>query len=156
VLWRLLSHPAAQSGVIALQVWRIEGAAFLILMWLARLPSLFALPAGFGDIFVGLTAPLIARDIYHPGARRWAIAWNLFGLTDLAIALSLGATTSPGPTQRFVTSPTSQVITAFPLAIIPTFLVLLSILLHLISLRYLFSSAARSRVNENALVQASS
>jgi hypothetical protein len=76
-------------------------------------------------------------------------------LTDLAVALGLGATTSPGPAQLFFTSPSYEAITAFPLAIIPTFLVPLSILLHLISLRYRFTGTVRSRLNEKTLVQAS-
>lgn len=154
-LRKLLSHPAAQSGVIALQAWRIEGAAFLMLMLLGQLPPLFALPAGLGDLFVGLTAPLVARNIHRPGARRWAIAWNLFGLTDLAVAIGLGAATSPGPVQLFITTPTSEAITAFPLAIIPTFFVPVSILLHLVSLRYLFSNPIKSSLKEKALVRAS-
>ncbi|HLE26647.1 MAG TPA: hypothetical protein VI793_00925 [Anaerolineales bacterium] len=146
-LRRVLDHPAAQQGVIALQSWRIEGAAFLVLMVLGQLPPLFALPAGLGDLFVGLTAPFVARMLLRPGARRWAIAWNLFGLADLAVAVGLGVTTTP-PTQLFFTTPTSVAITAFPLAIIPTFLVPLSIMLHLVSLRYLFSAAARAGPSE--------
>lgn len=147
-LRRVLSHPAAQQGVIALQTWRIEGAAFLILMMLGQLPRLFALPAGFGDLFVGVTAPFMARNLHRPGMRRIAIAWNVFGLIDLAVAVGLGVTTNPGATQLFFTLPTSAAMTAFPMAIIPTFLVPLSILLHLVSLWYLFSAPARSGLND--------
>lgn len=90
----------------------------------------------------------MARNLHRPRARRWVIAWNLFGLADLAFALTLGATTSPGPIQLFLTLPTS----GDP----PDFFILVSILLHLISLRYLFSGVAGSRVNEKTLVQTSS
>jgi len=140
-LRRLLAHPAAQPGAIALQAWRIEGAAFLAVLALGQLPPLFALPAGLGDLFVGLTAPFVARLIHRPGARRWVLAWHLFGLLDLAVAVGLGVTTTP-PTQVFFTTPTSVAITAFPLAIIPAFLVPLSIVLHFVSLRYLLTTAS--------------
>jgi hypothetical protein len=140
-LRELLAHPATQPGMVALQVWRIEGAAFLALMALGQLPALFALPAGLGDLAVGLTAPLVARNFRRRGL---VIAWNLFGLADLGLALFLGATTAPGPVQLFSTTPTSELITAFPLAIIPAFLVPLSVLLHLVSLRYLLSPSAHA------------
>jgi len=143
-LRRVLDHPVAQQGVMALQTWRIEGAAFLILMLLGQLPPLFALPAGIGDLFVGMTAPFMARKLHRPGMHRLAIAWNLFGLLDLAVAVGLGVTTNPGATQLFFTLPTSEAMTAFPTAIIPTFLMPLSILLHLVSLRHLVSAPARS------------
>lgn len=123
-----------------------------MMMAVGQLPPLFALPAGLGDIITGLAAPFVARNLHRRGL---AIAWNLFGLADLAVALTLGPMTIPGPFQIFFTSPTSEAATAFPLAIIPTFIVPLSILLHLVSLRYLFSSAARSSGNEKTLVQAS-
>src|SRR5882762_3064426 len=46
-----------QSTLIRLHLWRFEGALFLILMAQGRLPALFALPAGIGDILVAATAP---------------------------------------------------------------------------------------------------
>ena len=42
--------------------------------------------------------------------------------------------TSPGPTQVFATAPTSELMTHFPLALVPTFLVPLAFTLHVISL----------------------
>jgi hypothetical protein len=136
----VLADPGAQSGLLALQVWRIEGLAFLILLALGQLPALFALPAGVGDLAIGLSAPLVARNLHRRGL---AVAWNLFGLADLAVAVSLGVATSPGPTQLFVTAPTAEALTAFPLALIPTFLVPLSIGLHLVSLRFLLAAEPR-------------
>jgi hypothetical protein len=133
----VLVHPRAQSGLLALQVWRLEGLVFLVLMALGQLPALFAAPAGIGDLAIGLSAPFMARNLHRRGL---AIAWNLFGLADLALAISLGVTASPGPTQLFFTTPTAAAMTAFPMALIPTFLVPLSIGLHLVSLRFLLST----------------
>jgi hypothetical protein len=136
----VLAHPHLQPSLLALQVWRIEGLVFLILMALGQLPALFAVPAGLGDLAVGLSAPLMARNLHRRGL---AIAWNLFGLADLALAISLGVTASPGPTKLFFTTPTAAAMTAFPMALIPTFLVPLSIGLHLVSLRFLLSAEPR-------------
>jgi hypothetical protein len=140
-LRQVLANPAAQPSLLALQVWRLEGLAFLLLLAHGQLPALFAVPAGVGDLLIGLTAPLMARNLRR---RRLAIAWNLFGLTDLALAVFLGAAASPGAAQLFTTTPTTEAMTAFPMAIIPAFLVPLSIGLHVVSLRFLLSAAART------------
>jgi hypothetical protein len=149
-LRRTLASPAAQASLLGLQVWRIEGAVFLILLWLGQLPALFAEPAGIGDLFIGITAPWVARNLasgesgsHAAGRRGLAVAWNLLGLADLALAVFLGTTTNPGRLALFPTTPTSEVMAAFPMAVIPTFLVPLSIGLHLVSLRYLLSGRTR-------------
>jgi hypothetical protein len=145
-LRRTLASPAMQASLLGLQVWRIEGAVFLILLGLGQLPALFAAPAGVGDLLIGITAPWMARNVFARGSgssaagrRGLAVAWNLFGLADLALAVFLGTTTNPGRLWLFVTAPTSEAMAGFPMAIIPTFLVPLSIGLHLVSLRYLVS-----------------
>ena len=63
-----------------------------------------------------------------------AIIFNLFGMADLVVAVGLGVMTSPGPAQVFHTTPTSELATRFPLALVPTFLVPLAFVLHVISL----------------------
>jgi hypothetical protein len=136
-----LTDPARQPRLLALHIWRIEGLAFLVLLAQGQLPALFAVPAGLGDLAIGLTAPMMARNLHRRGL---AIAWNVFGLADLAVAVSLGAMTTPGAAQLFITTPTSEALTAFPMAIIPTFLVPLSIGLHVVSLRYLLFARGRT------------
>ncbi len=136
----VLRDPATQPALIGLQVWRIEGLAFLILFALGQLPPTFALPAGIGDVLIGVTALLMARNLQH---RNLTVAWNLFGVADLVLAVSLGVTTNPGPLFLLPSTPTSEVLTAFPMAIVPTFLVPLSIGLHIASLRNLLAADAR-------------
>ena len=53
-----------------LQAWRIAGLAFLALYTYGLLPGLFALPAGWGDIVIGATAPLVAMTLANPDHRR--------------------------------------------------------------------------------------
>jgi hypothetical protein len=44
----------------ALQGWRVIGSIFLVLWAYGQLPAVFALPAGLGDVAVGLVAPFAA------------------------------------------------------------------------------------------------
>jgi hypothetical protein len=136
-LRRLLHN---EANLIRLHLWRLEGLVFLILMLRGRVPALWALPAGFGDILVGVTAPWVARGLSQPGGRRRAIAWTLFGMADLVIAVALGVMTNPGPTQVFHTVPTAEMLTQYPLALVPAFLVLLAFTLHVFSLVQLSQS----------------
>jgi hypothetical protein len=130
-LRRLLRN---QANLIRLHLWRLEGFVFLVLMLQGRLPALWALPAGLGDVLVGATAPWIARGLEHPGGRRRAIVWTLFGMADLVVAVALGVMTNPGPTQVFYTIPNAELLTQYPLALVPAFLVPLAFTLHVVSL----------------------
>ena len=123
-----------QANLIRLHVWRLEGLVFLILMLQGRVPALWALPAGLGDVLVGATALWVARGLDRPGGRRRAIAWTFFGMADLIVAVALGVMTNPGPTQVFHTIPNAELLTQYPLALVPTFLVPLAFTLHVASL----------------------
>jgi len=68
---------------------------------------------------------------------RAAIAWNIFGLADFAVAITLGIITSPGPLQLIVPSVASIGAGAYPNVLTPAFVVPSSILLHALSLRQL-------------------
>lgn len=130
---------ANQRHLILLNLWRFVGAVFLILMVNGQMPALWALPAGIGDVVVGATAPWVARHAEAPEGRRRAVLFNLFGMVDLVVAVGLGMMTSPGPAQVFQTTPTSELATRFPLALVPTFLVPLAFTLHVVSLWQLLS-----------------
>lgn len=137
-LRRLLTR---QPNLIRLHLWRLVGIVFLVLMLRGQVPALWALPAGIGDILVGMTAPWVARDVVTPRGRRRAIIWNLFGMADLVVAVGLGTMLSPGATQVFETVPTTEFMTHFPMALVPTFLVPLAFTLHAVSLWQLLGRA---------------
>src|SRR5712691_12785567 len=84
-LRRLLRN---QANLIRLHLWRLEGLVFLILMAQGRVPALWALPAGIGDVLVGATAFWVASGLDRSGGRRRAIAWTLFGMADLVVAIA--------------------------------------------------------------------
>lgn len=123
-----------QSGVIRLQGWRVAGLLLLTHTALGHVPLLFGLPAGVGDVLIGITAFGVARTADFAQGRRRAIIWNALGVLDLVVAVTLGVTTAPGPTQVFHTVPTSAMLTAFPLALVPAFAVPLALTLHGVSL----------------------
>lgn len=103
-----------------------------------RFPAVFALPAGWGDVLIGLmTAPIVAWLLWkrHPWSRRLAVLWNVAGIADLVTAVTLGVLSAPGSFHRLALETPNAAISAFPFVLIPTVLVPLSILLHVFSLR---------------------
>jgi hypothetical protein len=139
----LLSMPLA--ALIGVNTLRMLGAFFLILHGAGRLPAPFAPTAGWGDILVGASAPFIvwlARS-KAPASRVPILLWNAFGLADLIVAVSLGATSAPGPLRIFHGEPGTALMTQLPWLLVPGFLVPLFLLTHL-AVFYRFAHHARS------------
>lgn len=117
--------------VAALHAWRAGGLGFIALSAAGVLPRLFAWPAGFGDIAIGVTAPWIAlalaRDRGYAATRGFA-AWNWLGILDLVVAVTLGVLSS-GLIPGLASVPTTAM-TQLPLVLIPAFLVPLFLMLH--------------------------
>ncbi len=128
-----------QQWLVGIQLYRVEGVIFLILYAMGRLPAAFAIPAGVGDVLTGLAAPFVALAVIRksPNADKLLHRWNLFGLADLVVALTTGFLTSPSPIQLLARNHPNQLISQYPLVIVPVFLVPIAILLHLASLRRL-------------------
>ena len=131
VVARALAAPGMLSRLELPHAPRVAGVAFLLYLALGRLPALFALPAGLGDIAAGIAAPLVALRLAQGTGRRAAVWHNAFGLTDLVTALSLGALTGFG---LLHITPSSAPLTELPLALIPTAVVPLLFALHITSL----------------------
>ncbi len=125
--------------LVALQLYRVFGSWALAAWLRAALPGLFALPAGMGDVLTGLLAVPAAIAVATGTAqgRRTAIAWNIFGLADFAVAFAMGMITSPGPFQLIVPDVQSIGAGRYPDVLTPAFVVPSSILLHALSLRQL-------------------
>jgi hypothetical protein len=115
-----------------LHAWRAAGLGFIALYAYGLLPGVFALPAGLGDIAIGLTAPWVAtalaRDPAFAASGRFVL-WNALGVLDLVVAVGTGAAsrTLLAPFAGGVgTSPMMHL----PLVLIPAFFVPLFVLLH--------------------------
>jgi hypothetical protein len=127
------------SWLVALQLYRVFGSWALAAGLRGTLPAVFGVPAGIGDTLTGLFAVPAAIAVATGTAqgRRAAIAWNILGLADFAVAITLGAITSPGPFQLIVPDVPSIGAGAYPGVLTPAFVVPSSILLHALSLRQL-------------------
>ena len=133
---RRVIEATPQEWIVGVQFYRALGVIFLILWAAGRMPGAFALPAGIGDVLVGLLAPVVGIA-YARSPRKsagWLRVWNLFGIGDLVVAVTTGFLTSPSQFQIVAFDDPNKLISAFPLVMIPVFLVPLSILLHLASL----------------------
>ena len=134
-LWFASSEPFHQfalslnpSTLTILHSWRVGGFTFLVLYTYGILPGLFALPAGLGDFAIGATASFAALKLANPNHRSRFILWQALGILDLVVALTLGATASLIDPRGIPTTP----MTVLPLSLIPTFVVPLLLILHLI------------------------
>ena len=130
VVARALTAPGMVNRLEYPHTPRVAGVAFLLYMALGHLPALFALPAGLGDIAAGIAAPLVALRLAQGTGRRAALWFNAFGMTDLVVALTLGALTG---FQLINVTPSGAPISELPLALIPTAAVPLLFALHITS-----------------------
>src|SRR5439155_471179 len=76
--------------VAAIEAWRWGGLGFLSLYANGILPGLFALPAGLGDMAIGISAPWLVlslvRNRLFAASRRFVI-WNILGIADFVVAV---------------------------------------------------------------------
>jgi hypothetical protein len=118
--------------VASMQAWRWAGFGFLALYAHNVLPAVFALPAGLGDMAVGITAPwMLLGLIRQPGfaTSKKFVRWNVLGIVDLVVAVSiatLSATLATGAPGEISTAPMATL----PLVLIPAFLVPLFLMMH--------------------------
>jgi hypothetical protein len=114
----------------SLQSWRIIGFTFLLMEARGVLPAIFALPAGYGDMAIGATAAYVAWKLADPSHRSAFIVWQVLGIVDLITAVGLGTTAGLLDPQG---APMGAM-TILPLSLIPTFLVPLFAIFHVISI----------------------
>jgi hypothetical protein len=135
-------------SLVAIQTYRIAGGIFLLLWASGRLPWQFALPAGIGDVVTGCSAVVVAALLARKAdnAPRAAYLWCLFGIADLAVAVPMGLLTSPGRLHLLALTAPNQLVSAYPLVMIPTFGVPLALILHGIVLWRLRTSREESSI----------
>ncbi|HKV51039.1 MAG TPA: hypothetical protein VJO52_07565 [Gemmatimonadaceae bacterium] len=140
---------SADLRVIAgLQGWRWAGFGFLALATYRVLPAIFAWPAGLGDMTIGVTAPLVLTSLLRRpdfAASKRFVAWNLGGILDLTVAVTIGAV-GPLVVPSFYSAVSTAPMSRLPLVLIPTYLVPAFLMLHftaLIQARRLKKEATR-------------
>jgi len=118
--------------IVGIQAWRWAGFGFLTLYTYRILPAIFAWPAGLGDMAIGVTAPFVVAALQRrpdfASSTRFLV-WNLSGILDLTVAVSIGALVpllAPNLYGTVTTAPMTQL----PLVLIPTYLVPTFLMLH--------------------------
>lgn len=147
VLRRVFASAAMQkiaAGIpvpwlIGIQTYRVAGVGFLMLYKQNLLPAVFAFSAGYGDILVGVTAPIVAVLYYlkKSYSRQLAVVWNYVGVADLVVAITVGILAFPSPIRFLPTAVSTEQMALFPLAVVPLFVVPLALVLHLFGLEIL-------------------
>jgi hypothetical protein len=141
---RELALTADLRFLTAMHAWRFGGFAFLTLNAYGILPAYFAWPAGLGDMAIAATAPwMLAGLARHPGfaASRRFVTWNVLGILDLLLAVTLGAVVPllfPGVAAAIPTDAMARL----PLALIPGFFVPGYLIMHAIALAQARHAAA--------------
>jgi hypothetical protein len=125
---RILAQPDALWRLTVPQIFRVEGVTFLVVM---------ALPAGLGDIAIGVEAVFVARNLRRGVVGRNAVWLNILGLVDLVVALGIGFAAAPAAVRLLFVSPSTEAISLLPLALIPATVIPLAAALHLLSLQKL-------------------
>lgn len=136
----------------ALQTLRLGGGASLFAAWSIGLaPWGLARIAGTGDLLVGVGAAGVAWLLANSvrGARPLALVWNVLGLLDILHTLFRAVTSAPGPQRLFFEEPANRIPAVFPFVYLAGFIVPLTILLHLLSLRQL-RQGGRATLKRNA------
>jgi hypothetical protein len=133
IVSRILADPGTPARLALPHTLRVVGVLFLIAMAQGHLPAAFALPAGLGDIAIGLAAPFVALRLARGTGRAAAVRFNVLGTLDLAIAGIIGFLLL-GIVE---VTPSTAPLTLLPLALIPTTAVPLAVALHIVSLRRL-------------------
>lgn len=120
--------------LVGVQFYRVIGILFLIAYAQDDMPAEFALPAGIGDLLVGLTAVVVAVLLLKQGkqrARPTVLAWCALGILDLVVAVGTGFLSAPSAIQQLAVDAPNAAIVSYPFVLVPTFAVPVSLILHI-------------------------
>jgi hypothetical protein len=114
--------------LIAVNAWRILGIVFLWGMTQGLLDPAFAIPAGIGDILIGVTAIPFAIFLWkgYSWSKYAVVVWSVLGIADLVNAATLGVITN--------TDLSTSTMATFPWILVPIVAVPLALALHGITL----------------------
>jgi len=108
--------------VLAAQLWRVIGIAFLFALAFDQLPAGFAVPAGVGDIATGIAALAVVLALGNGSLTRGRLyAFSALGVVDFLVADATGLSLEP------------STLGVWPLAIFPTVMVPFFAVLHLVA-----------------------
>jgi hypothetical protein len=126
----LLTHVTLPE-LIRLHVFRLIGVFFILLYAYGALPKGFALAAGLGDIFVALTAIIVANLVerQHLWSKSLVMIWNIVGAVDIFNVIATALIT----TRLSILTGSQNLLAAtnFPYSWIPAFAPATILFLHI-------------------------
>lgn len=124
---------------IYIQLFRVP--LEIVLYWLYKeglAPERMTFEGFNFDIISGGLALLIGIGLQKGFiGKKVAIAYNILGLTTVAIVVSTGILSLPSPFQHFTQPPSTAFVAYFPLVWLPGFLVPMAIVFHIASIKQL-------------------
>jgi hypothetical protein len=126
--------------------FRVIVEIFLERLWHAgQLPRMLTFHGANFDIFIGISAPVVAA-LYARNAidARAALIWNVVGIASLANVVARNVLTSPAVHLLSAEVP-NVAIGSFPYSFIPTLIVPLALLSHVLAIRSLSGTGASAR-----------
>ena len=123
--------------LIGLQVFRVGVEIFLYLGYRAGfVPVQMTLEGRNWDVLTGLTALPIAWLVAKGRAPKWLIyAWNTMGLALLLNVMTVAVLSMPTPLRHFQNEPANTFVAYFPYVWLPTYLVPVAWMSHLLIFR---------------------
>jgi len=133
---KLIESPGL-AWLIGLQVFRVAVELFLDLGYRAGfVPVQMTLEGRNWDVLTGLTALPVAWLVAKQKAPRWLIyVWNTMGLALLLNVMTIAALSMPTPLRHFQNEPANTFVAYFPYVWLPTFLVQVAWMSHLLIFR---------------------
>lgn len=133
---KLIETPGL-AWLIGLQVFRVAVEVFLFLGHrVGFVPVQMTFEGRNWDVLTGLTALPMAWLVAKDKAPKWLIyAWNTMGLALLLNVMIVAVLSMPTPLRHFHNEPANTFVTYFPYVWLPTYLVQVAWLSHLLIFR---------------------
>lgn len=135
--------------IIYIQGLRIAAVGTIAKYMSGKLPAHFILPVGIPDLAIGISAVvigyLLSKGTTIP--RRVLVGWNILGIAVFLLAPLLMHLSMPGPMQVYFTGPTTEEVFLFPMALVPTFMAPMLILLHAATIWKLLAESRPVKIN---------
>jgi len=131
---RRIADGLSQTWLTGLQSLRVVGGVFVLLWADGAIPWKFALPAGLGDVAVGLIAMVALGKLRSRAqtAAAWVRRTYVFGLADFVLAIGAGFLSSPSAIQLLALDRPNEAIQLYPLTLVPSFAVSVFLSLHIL------------------------
>ena len=124
-----------------IHVIRIGAMGTILKMLNGALPAHFIVPVGIPDLLFGLSVPVMAWLVFKKRVigRTGLVVWNVVGSVVFLPTLILIYLSVPSPIQMFFEGPNSLEVFQFPMALVPTLVAPVFIIIHSAAVAKLFT-----------------